>query len=361
MHFDQTRSHAVVLYNTLPAACIEKAACIKTSDELYQNVRLTPRVPRAVLKSNSQYGQRDPRSQEARSSWDPSCDSKSYGETCSNIVGYRISGVPLSAVEQQNATRENKVKKLIEKFENHQHKESFLQDLSQTQKINKFSKESQDLLADMNNTEIFELCENSSKQQCTECNTYWEIGKIYCSCGRHLKSSQRPREFDQNNRDVTSIPGYVINKNRSRGGKHGASERQKMYYHAKQMLKKAGQKKHGNHPTISSRWYASETYRTSLSLIGWKEKDIMLYDRFGLEKHIYSATSAERIQNSKHCILTLNAGRPQQPLNQRPDFAQAKRECKRLHDEHPARTQQDYRTILAVNKFDKEKNNSSKE
>ena len=32
------------------------------------------------------------------------------------------------------------VKKLIEKFESHQHKESFLQDLSHTQKINKFSK-----------------------------------------------------------------------------------------------------------------------------------------------------------------------------------------------------------------------------
>ena len=155
---------------------------MKTQDELYQKVRLTPRVPQVVLISNSQYSQRDPRNQAARSSWDPSSDSKSYGETCSNIVGYRISEVPLSAIEQQSTKRENKVKKLIEKFENHQHNESLLKDLSQTQKTNKFSKESQDLLADMNNTEIFELCENSSKQQCLECNTYWEIGIIYCSC-----------------------------------------------------------------------------------------------------------------------------------------------------------------------------------
>ena len=35
--FYQTRSHAVVLYNTQPAACIEKAVCMKTQDELYQN------------------------------------------------------------------------------------------------------------------------------------------------------------------------------------------------------------------------------------------------------------------------------------------------------------------------------------
>ena len=106
---------------TLPAACIEKAVCMK-NQELYQKVRFTPRVRRVVLKSNSQYGQQDLRCQDARSSWEASSDSKSHGEICDNTVDYRISGVPLSAVEQQDTTRENKGKKLIEKFENHQHK-----------------------------------------------------------------------------------------------------------------------------------------------------------------------------------------------------------------------------------------------
>ena len=129
------------------------------------------------------------------------------------------------------------------KFENHKHKESFIQDLRQTEKINKFSKESKDLIADKNNTEIFELCDNSSKQQCLDCNAYWEIGIIYCSCGRNMQSTRSPTEFDQHNRDVTSIPGCVIKKNSSRGAKHGASERQNMYYHAKQMLNKALQGK----------------------------------------------------------------------------------------------------------------------
>ena len=44
-----------------------------------------------------------------------------------------------------------------------------------------------------------------------------------------MKSTRSPTEFDQDNRDVTSIPGYVIKKNSSRGAKHGLSERQKMY------------------------------------------------------------------------------------------------------------------------------------
>ena len=94
-------------------------------------------------------------------------------------LDHRKSRVLPSAVEQQDTPRGNKVKKLIEKFENHKHRESFLQDLSQTQKINKFSRESQDLIADLNSTEIFELFENSSKQQCLDCNAYWETGIIY--------------------------------------------------------------------------------------------------------------------------------------------------------------------------------------
>ena len=34
LQFYQTRSHAIVLYGTLPAVCIEKAVCMKTKEEL---------------------------------------------------------------------------------------------------------------------------------------------------------------------------------------------------------------------------------------------------------------------------------------------------------------------------------------
>ena len=46
--------------------------------------RLTQRIPRVVLKSNSQYGQQDPQSPDARLSREPSSDSKSNGETANN-------------------------------------------------------------------------------------------------------------------------------------------------------------------------------------------------------------------------------------------------------------------------------------
>ena len=50
LQFNQTRSHAVALYNTLFAACIEKALCMKSTGELYQIVRSALRVPRIVFK-----------------------------------------------------------------------------------------------------------------------------------------------------------------------------------------------------------------------------------------------------------------------------------------------------------------------
>ena len=65
-----------------------------------------------------------------------------------------------------------------------------------------------------------------------------------------MKSTRSPTEFDQNNRDVTSIPGYVNKKNSKRVVQHGASERQKMYFQTKQMLKKARHGKPGDHPAI---------------------------------------------------------------------------------------------------------------
>ena len=139
------------------------------------------------------------------------------------------------------------------------------------------------------------------------CNVFWEIVIIYCSRGRNVKSTRSPTEFDQNNRDVTSIPGKVIKKNSSREVKYGPSERQKMYYQARQMLKKARQGQHGRHPTILSRWYADEENIKSLSATGWKEHHLRMHDRIAAEKHICTATRAERFQNSKHWILTINA------------------------------------------------------
>ena len=56
-----------------------------------------------------------------------------------------------------------------------------------------------------------------------------------------------------------------------------------------------------------------------------------------MEDHSYIATRGERDRDEKSWVLKLNEG-AQGPMNQRPDFVEAKREMKRLHDEHVKET-----------------------
>ena len=95
---------------------------MKTKDEQYPKVRLTPRVPRVVLRSNSQIGLQDQQEQDERTSCDQASGSKLPCETGSNTVDFRVPGVPLPAEEQQDTHREDKAEQLIEKFENHLNK-----------------------------------------------------------------------------------------------------------------------------------------------------------------------------------------------------------------------------------------------
>ena len=102
------------------------------------------------------------------------------------------------------------------------------------------------------------------------------------------------------------------------------------------MLKKARQGKHGSHPTILSRWQEQEGYRRSLAEHNIGEKEIVLYDGIALERHDFTATRAERLQNAKHWVLRLNADGPQKPLRQRHDFADALKHCLKMQDAHLA-------------------------
>ena len=123
-NFHQTRSNAVILYDTLLAEFIEKAICMKTMNQLHQRESVILR-PRDVLEANSRCGSQDLLVQEARSSWESQQDAESYWETRSNTAEYRIPGVSISTVKLQDARRQNNVTKLIEMFEKHHHKAQF--------------------------------------------------------------------------------------------------------------------------------------------------------------------------------------------------------------------------------------------
>ena len=179
---------------------------MKTGEQLYRRESERPRI---ALKANLQYESQDLPSQEARSSRETQSEVRSFQETGCNIVDYRIPGISLSTVQEQDERNDKTVAKLIEKFESHKYKEQFLQDMSETHKINRFSEASQRLLRDMNGTEIFKLCENTKKLQCQDCKSFTEVGIIYCRCGRNLEYNLSPKR----NLDCNSIDGHVIRKN----------------------------------------------------------------------------------------------------------------------------------------------------
>ena len=83
-----------------------------------------------MLKPNSQSGRQDQPDQEARTSSDHQRSSGSCGETRGSNIDNRLPGLPQSTVQQQDTNRTETVKKLIQQFENHPNKESFLQDLT---------------------------------------------------------------------------------------------------------------------------------------------------------------------------------------------------------------------------------------
>ena len=95
------------------------------------------------------------------------------------------------------------------------------------------------------------------------------------------------------------------------------------------MLQKARQPKYGGYKTILERWHNDNEYRESLSKIGWTGQHIIQYDEPALEGSLLYYNKRERHHNEKSS---------QGPTNQRPDFVEAKREMKRLHDEHVQET-----------------------
>ena len=149
---------------------------------------------------------------------------------------------------------------------------------------------------------------------------------------------------------------YVIKKKKklTHGAKHGASERLRMYHKAKEMLQRARQPKHGGYQSVFERWHNDHDCRNSLSLIGWTEEHIIQHDKLALEDHSCIATLEERTRNEKNWVLSLNK---QGVLNQRPDFVEAKRELKRLHDEHLKETSEEIHRFILHNEQDNEETN----
>ena len=84
-----------------------------------------------------------------------------------------------------------------------------------------FSEKSKKMIQDMDNVELFELCETIPKVQCSECLLHWNQGIVYCTCGHLLRENQSSRGILRWTLYLLSIPNYVIKKERPHGNRHG--------------------------------------------------------------------------------------------------------------------------------------------
>ena len=155
LHFCQTRSNAIILYNTLPALCTEKVVVMKSGEELHSKTYQSPIAPqRVVLKPNLNYERQDTASSDARKSFDYSDKhGGTYRETCRGEINFRIQGLLHSAVQEHDHIRKQAVQKLIHQFENHPNKGALQADLQQNRAFNPFSEQSKEMIYSMGNME----------------------------------------------------------------------------------------------------------------------------------------------------------------------------------------------------------------
>ena len=142
-------------------------------------------------------------------------------------IDFRVSGLRHAVVKQAEKFR---VLEFVKKIESHPHRQALQADLQQSNAYNPFSEKSKKMLRDMDNVELFELCETVPKVQCSECLLYWNQGIVYCTCGHLLRENESSRHIHRWQLDVLSIPNYVIKKRRPHGARHGKTEAQKEHF-----------------------------------------------------------------------------------------------------------------------------------
>ena len=198
-------------------------------------------------------------------------------------IDFRVPGLSHAVVKEAEYFR---VHELLQRIENHRHREALHADLQQNDVYNQFSKKSKAMIR----VELFELCETIPKVQCSDCLLHWNQ---YCTCGQCLIDSESRRKFNKLRLDALSIPNYVIKKGPTHGARHGKTEVQREYHQAWNAWKRCCKKvdSQGEHFTgIHDRFLRDPVHRESQLAIGWTEQKCKEWDEFAKEKtsHIIS-------------------------------------------------------------------------
>ena len=107
-------------------------------------------------------------------------------------IDFRVPRLSHSIVKEAEHLR---LQELVKKIESHPHRAALQADLQQNNVYNPFSKKSKEMIRELGNVELFELCETAPKVQCSRYLLYWNQGIVYCTCGQCLIYSESRRKF----------------------------------------------------------------------------------------------------------------------------------------------------------------------
>ena len=126
-------------------------------------------------------------------------------------IDFRVPGLSDSVVKEAQHIR---IQELVQPIENHPHRAALQADLQQNNVCNPFSKNSKEMIRELGNVELFELCETTPRVQFSQCLLHWKQGIVYCACGQSLTYSESRRNSNKRRLDAISIPDYVMKKRR---------------------------------------------------------------------------------------------------------------------------------------------------
>ena len=118
-------------------------------------------------------------------------------------IDFRVPGLSHAVVEEAEHLR---VQELVQRIENHPHRAALQADLQQNNVYSPSSKNSKEMIRELGNVELFELCETIPKAQCSCCLLHWNQGIVYCTCGQCLIDSESRRKFQQTETGCTLYP-----------------------------------------------------------------------------------------------------------------------------------------------------------
>ena len=180
---------------------------------------------------------------------------------------------------------------------------ALIKDLQKTDALNPFGEESKKAIHNLGKVGYSELCEFSSKTQCSSCSKYWADGVVYWICENCLIPPGNTKRLTKEKFDSLSIPYFVIKKGSYLGARHGKTDDQRQYH----QVKVSSRKDHNNKskPILerfqktgnSSRFLKDskkrDTYCESQMAIGWTENTCRHLDQIANEDRSYTATCSE--------------------------------------------------------------------